>query len=131
MVRTTLSDHGRLAAGAIIGAIAAALFAEGVVGPSAPVPGDIATVRQDSGPEPVPALPGHASTGPATPPPAGSPTTTTTTTTKSKTTTTTTTTTTAKPPPQHTTTTTTTTTTSRDDDPTTTTTTRSCGLLIC
>jgi hypothetical protein len=130
-VRTLLSDHGRLAAGAIVGAITAALFAEGLIGgtPGWPAPDERAVFTKDGvrAPEPLPPLPGSTGTSLIAAPP------TTTTPTGTTTTTSTTTTTTTKRPTTTTTTTTaapvTTTTTTRRT--TTTTTTTRCGILFC
>lgn len=129
-MRTRLSDHGRLAAGVVLGAITAALFAGGLFGGSsrpAESPLDRASLTRDGqhAPEPLPGTPAHASSSVR-----ATPTTTVTSTTPTTTTTTTaaTTTTTSK----HTTTTTTTTTvTTTTRTTTTTTTTRRCGLLLC
>ena len=64
-MRTALSDYGRLATGALVGAIAAALFARGVIGPpSPPVTGTANITPNDArAPEPVPANPDHSSVG--------------------------------------------------------------------
>ena len=111
MVRT---DHLRLAAGAVLGAITAALFAEGLIAGAPEQPADRATVAPRSAPEPLPAV------AESTPPPTQPITATTTTTTQTSTTTTTTTTKRSS---------TTTTTTTIPQVTTTTTTRRTCRLL--
>src|SRR5690349_13120261 len=101
MVRTLLSDHTRLAAGAIVGAVTAALFAEGLIAGPPKESGDRIAITQgaSSAPEPVPAVAGSQPLiATATP---------TSTTTTTTTTSTTTTTTTKRPSPTTTTTTTT------------------------
>jgi len=128
-VRTLLSDHGRLAAGAIVGAITAALFAEGLIGgtPGWPAPDERAAITENGvrAPEPLPPMPGNAaSTLIAAPPTTTTPTGTTTTTPTSTTTTT-------KRPTTTTTTTTAVPTTTTTRRTTTTTTTTRCGILFC
>ena len=124
MVRTLFSDHTRLAAGAIVGAVTAALFVEGILaGPQARSgPDDRSTVGEGimSAPEPLPAV---VESHPATSSTAIPTTTTTiiTTTTSKRSSTTITTTTTAVPPA--------TTTTTVRPTTTTTTTTRTCRIL--
>jgi hypothetical protein len=122
MVGTLLSDHGRVAAGALVGAIAAALFTRGLLGESADSgPEERVAIREDDAPEPVPGLVVLTSQTPVV-----------STVVSSSTTTTTTTTTTTSKRTSATTTTTTTTvvpTTTTTVVPTTTTTTRTCRIL--
>lgn len=129
MARTLLSDHGRLAAGALIGAITAALFAEGIMGGPAEGPGrdDRIAIRDD---EPEPVRPDPMTTIPVTATSSAEPTTTTANTTTT-TTSTTTTTTSKRPAPPPTTSTTVVVTTTRPTTtrPTTNTTTRTCTIL--
>src|SRR2546429_7103550 len=76
MVRTLLSDHGRIAVGALVGAIAAALFAEGLIsGPEQGSPGDGLIISKNGGrnPQPVPAMPGVGSVSQGVPTPSAAP----------------------------------------------------------